>query len=246
MKREKLLNTVFDNGTMQDVLERIAELVPEKRAAAVVEINVDVVMKMEKDDELRCMVELSDLSLIDGKPLVWISKMRGKTAKEKISGSDLMPAVLAMAQEKGFSVMILGGREEVAKKAEENIRRDYPHLRFLGAHSPTFGFEKNAAECEKIDAMLREKQPDILFLCLGCPKQEKWWLAHRNNIRAGVCLCAGASVDFIAGSVKRAPKWVSNLGFEWFYRFLMEPGRLFKRYFVDDMQIIRLFFKYKA
>lgn len=243
--RYPILNTYFNNLTTAEVLSELCRLIPERRSAAVVELNVDVMMKIESDPALKHMVELSDLSLIDGKPLVWIMRSRGVTVKEKISGSDLMPQVCQMAADKGFSVFILGGKEEVAQKAQQNMRSLYPTLDLRGTYSPPLGFENDPAECQKIVQLLNEKDPDILFLCLGCPKQEKWWLANHEKLHLGVCLCAGASVDFMAGEVKRAPCWMSEHGLEWFFRFLMEPQRLFKRYFIDDIQIVRLLWKYR-
>ena len=93
--------------------------------------------------------------------------------------------------------------------------------------------------------MISLAKPDLLFVCFGCPKQEKWVYDNYKKYDAKVSICAGATVDFLAGNVKRAPKWMSNIGLEWFYRFLQEPKRLFKRYFIDDMKIIKLIFKYK-
>lgn len=240
-----ILNTTFNNLTLPEVLAAIRTLIPQRRSAAVVELNTDVIMKIEADPELKRMVGLADLSLIDGKPLVWILRSRGITVKEKISGSDLMPHVCEMAAAHGFSVFILGGTEENARKAGQNLRKTYPQLDFRGSYSPPLGFEKDPAECQRILQLLEEKDPDILFLCFGCPKQEKWWLANYQKLHLGVCLCAGASVDFMAGAVKRAPRWMSEHGLEWFFRFLMEPKRLFRRYFIDDVQIVRLIMKYR-
>ena len=93
--------------------------------------------------------------------------------------------------------------------------------------------------------MISEVNPDILIACFGCPKQEKWIYENIGKYRAKVSICAGATVDFLAGNVKRAPLWMSENGLEWFYRFLQEPKRMFKRYFVDDMKIFKLILKYR-
>ena len=93
--------------------------------------------------------------------------------------------------------------------------------------------------------MINRAKPDLLFACLGCPKQEKWIVKNIDKYNAKVSICAGATVDFLAGNIKRAPKWMSNCGLEWFYRFLQEPKRLFKRYFIDDVKILKLIKKYK-
>lgn len=245
MEKQTLLNTVVNDMTMEEVLAWAREVIPLQRSASVVELNVDVVIKIEKDAELRQINRDADLSLTDGMLLVWISRLVKQPVREKVSGSDLMPALCGLAAKEGLSIYILGGVGDVPRIAAENLREKFPGLKVAGWYSPPKGFEKDEAECARIDAMLDEARPDILFVCLGCPKQEKWLAAHRSRFRSGLCLCAGASVDFAAGNVRRAPKWMSEHGLEWFFRFLCEPKRLFKRYFIDDMQILRLIFKYR-
>lgn len=230
---------------MSEVLRWAEDTVPRRESACILELNVDVVVKMEKDLELRAIADSTALTLVDGKPLVWISKLQGKPVQEKISGSDLMPKLCELAAAKGWSIFVLGGMGDVPRKACENLSRQHPGLKIAGWYSPPKGFEKDEAECRHINDLINEANPDFLFVCFGCPKQEKWLASHRAEFRSGVCLCAGASVDFAAGNVRRAPKWMSDHGLEWFYRFLCEPKRLFRRYFIDDMQIIRLMFKYR-
>ena len=165
--------------------------------------------------------------------------------KEKISGADLIRVLCKRAAQKGYSVFILGGAEGVPEAAAENVKKEFPGIRIAGAYAPEWGFEKDQGQLDKINAMISEAHPDLLFACLGCPKQEKWIYENYKKCGALVCLCAGAAVDFLAGRVKRAPAWMSRCGLEWFYRFLKEPGRLFKRYFIDDMKIFGLIWKYR-
>ena len=113
------------------------------------------------------------------------------------------------------------------------------------SYSPPRGFEKDKKELEKIENMIKEKEPQILIVGLGCPKQELYIWRNRERLNVPVSLGLGASLDFEAGNIKRAPRWISELGMEWFYRFLQEPGRLFKRYFVDDLKILKLILKYR-
>ena len=120
-----------------------------------------------------------------------------------------------------------------------------PGINIVGTYAPPIGFEKDTDELEKINSLISEAAPDILVSCFGCPKQEKWIYENYQNYNATVSVCAGATVDFLAGNVKRAPKWMSEHGLEWFYRFLCEPKRLFKRYFVNDVKILRLMWKYR-
>lgn len=245
MSKELLLNTHVDDLTMAETLERIKGLIAAQEPAYVIPINVDVVIKIEQDEALRAIVDGADLVLTDGQPLIWISRLNHRPVREKVSGSDLIPRLCACAEKDGHSVFLLGGENDVAKEAVRRLRRQFPNLQIKGVYSPPFGFEDDSAELAYIDQTVSEAAPDILVVCFGCPKQEKWVAAHYRTCGATVCICAGATVDFLAGHVKRAPKWMSDHGLEWFYRFLMEPKRLFKRYFIDDLKIFRLLWKYR-
>lgn len=246
MEKQPLLNTYVNNVSMAEALQEIGRLIDEKRKAYVVAINVDVVMKMEKDKYLRQITDEADLTLLDGKPLVWIAKWHKHPVKAKISGSDLVPELCRVAAQKGYSIYIIGGADGVAERARVNLERDNPGIRIVGTYAPSFGFEKNEAELDRINRMISSAHPDLVIACFGCPKQEKWIYENYRKYDGTVSVCAGATVDFLAGNVKRAPKWMSEHGLEWLYRFFMEPKRLFKRYFVDDTKIIKLVWKYRA
>ena len=182
---------------------------------------------------------------MDGQPLVWVSKWIHRPIKEKVSGSDLVPELCKVAAEKGYSLFILGGADGIADKAKENLEKKYSKIKIVGTYAPPFGFEKDEKELKKIRSMISNVHPDILITCFGCPKQEKFIYENFQAYDAKVSICAGATVDFLAGNVKRAPKWISDHGLEWFWRFIKEPKRMFKRYFVDDLKIFSLIRKYK-
>ena len=220
MEKTKLLNTYVNNVTLKEAVEFLLQKIRQQTPAYVVEVNVDVVVKMEQDTVLRKITNDADLTLVDGQPLIWLAKLYGRPLKMKVSGSDLVPTLLECAAKEGRSVFVLGGKEDAAHKAAENIKARYPGLVVAGALSPSMGFEKKPEEV----AYIRE---------------------HYRDCASGVTLCAGATVDFLAGNVKRAPKVFSENGLEWFYRFVKEPKRLFRRYFVDDMQIFCLAWKYR-
>lgn len=245
MEKQKLLNTYVNNVNMEETLSAIENMVESGEKKYVVAINVDVVMKIEDDPYLKKITDDADMVLVDGKPLVWISKMHKKPVKAKISGSDLVPLLCAEASQKGYSLFIIGGKEGIAEKAKLKLEQQHPKINIVGIYAPPFGFEKDEKELTKINDMISEKKPDLLITCFGCPKQEKWIYENYQKYDAKVSICAGATVDFLAGNVNRAPKWMSDHGLEWFYRFLQEPKRMFKRYFVDDVKIIKLIWKYK-
>lgn len=230
---------------MSETVEAIEKMIEEERKSYVVAINVDVVMKIESDSYLKEIVDNADMVLVDGKPLVWISKLYGKPLKAKISGSDLVPLLCEVSAQKGYRMFIIGGKDGIAEQAKKRLEEKYPDIEIVGTYAPPMGFEKDKKELNKINDMISEVKPDLLITCFGCPKQEKWIYENINKYDAKVSVCAGATVDFLAGNVKRAPRWMSEHGLEWFYRFLQEPKRMFRRYFIDDVKIIRLIRKYK-
>ena len=245
MKKQSLLNTYINNLTMSETIEEIENMISSNRKSYVVAINVDVVMKIENDAYLKKIVDNADMVLVDGKPLVWISKYYGKPLKAKISGSDLVPLLCEVAAQKNYSLFIIGGKEGIAELAKKRIEDKLDGINIVGTYAPPMGFDKDSIELTKINKMISDAKPDLLIACFGCPKQEKWIYENINKYDAKVSLCAGATVDFLAGNVKRAPKWMSEHGLEWFYRFLQEPKRMFKRYFVDDVKIFKLINKYR-
>lgn len=244
MNKQRFLNTYVSNITMNEALDDIEKMIRSKKKSYVVAVNVDVIMKIEQDEELKTITNEADMVLTDGKPLIWISKLKKAPIKEKISGSDLVPKLCELSDKKGYTIFILGGKDGIAEQAKKKLESQYKNIRIVGVYSPKFGFENDKKEFTKINSMINKKKPDLLFVCLGCPKQEKWIYNHINEYDAKVSICAGATVDFLAGNMKRAPKWMSNCGLEWFYRFLQEPKRLFKRYFIDDIKILKLLRKY--
>lgn len=245
MARIKFMNTDIDNLTMAETLNEIDKLIQKKNCSYVVTPNVDHIVRLEKDVELQKVYKNASLILTDGKPLIWISKWYKTPIKEKISGSDLFPKVCELAANKNYTMYLLGAAEGVADTAAKNLMKKYPGLNVVGTYSPPFGFEKNEQEMIKIKTQIQEVHPDILIVGLGCPKQEEFMYYHCKELGVPISFGLGASIDFEAGNIKRAPKWMSNHGLEWLYRFSKEPKRLFKRYFVDDLKIIQVARKYR-
>lgn len=240
------MNTEIDNLTMSETLEEINRLIQENKKAYVVTPNIDHIVKLERNSELRKVYKNADLILTDGKPLVWISKIYKTPIKEKVSGSDLLPLLCKMAAEKGYRMYFLGAAQGVAAKAAKKLTERYPGLQIIDTYSPPYGFEKNSDEINKIINMIKGAQPHILIVALGCPKQEQFILKYKEQLDVPISLGLGASLDFEAGTIKRAPKWMCNCGLEWAYRLCKEPKRMFKRYIIDDMKIFRLMMNYRG
>lgn len=245
MSRIRFMNTEVDNFTMDEAIEAIDRLIQQDKNSYVVTPNIDHIVRLETDENLQRVYANADIILTDGKPMIWMSKLYGTPIKEKVSGSDLFPRLCKLATEKNYRVFLLGAAEGVAVKAASNLQKKFPGLMIAGTYSPPFGFEKDEEEIQHIIQIVTAAKPHILIVGLGCPKQENFIYNYRNELKVPVSLGLGASIDFEAGILKRAPKWMADHGFEWLYRVVQDPKRMAKRYFVDDAKIIRLFFKYR-
>ncbi len=245
MARVKFLNTYIDSLTMGEAVHTIDRLIDRRNCAYVVTPNLDHIVTLEADQEFAEIYKNADLILADGKPLIWISRLLGCPIREKISGSDLFPRVCAMAAQRGHSIFILGAAEGVAAKAAENLKEKNPGLRVTGVYSPPVGFEQNPKELCKIAEIIKAAKPDILAVSLGSPKGEKFIYRHLKEYEVPLGISIGATIDFEAGNVKRAPGWISNMGFEWLFRITQDPQRLIKRYWNDAIKILPIIKKYK-
>lgn len=244
-ERIPFLGTYIDNVTAAEAKMILDFLVQSGGTHYIVTPNTDTIVKFPKDPLLRKICNHADLLLADGQMLVKISKYLGTPLKERVCMTDFVWDVMDLASEKGYKVFLFGGKPDVLHKAKETIKERYPKLYIVGSYSPPFGFEKVPEQTAYANKMIKQTSPDILLVFLGCPKQEKFIAENKDKYQASVSITMGGCVDFIAGRVKRAPGWMQKAGLEWFYRFIQEPGRLFHRYFIDDMQIFRIARKYK-
>jgi N-acetylglucosaminyldiphosphoundecaprenol N-acetyl-beta-D-mannosaminyltransferase len=197
----------------------------------VVTPNLDHSLELQKNAEFRAAYADAALTIADGWPVVFASRLFGTPLPERVTGSDLVPGVLAAASARDpLRVFLLGAGPGVAERAAVRIEATYPGARVCGVYSPPFGFERDPAENAKILALVAAAGPHVLVVGLGAPKQELWVHAHATRIAAPVALCVGASIDFLAGDKARAPRWAHRLGVEWVHRMATEPRRLAPRY----------------
>ena len=207
--------------------------------------DLDHIVIMEKDVLFAEIYQNADLIVADGKPLIWISKYLKNPIKEKISGSDLFPRICKLAAEKHYSIFILGAAEGVADKAARNLIKKNSGLNIVGTYSPKFGFEKDNVELDIIKNKIMNAKPDILAVSLGSPKGEKFIYKHLKEYGIPLGISIGATIDFEAGNVKRAPRWMADHGLEWLFRITQDPKRLIRRYWNDAIKIIPIIRKYK-
>ena len=245
LNRMGFMNTYVDNVTEKEAIAHIEKCIATRKIGHVITPNVDQIVRIEKDPYFKEICDHAELLLVDGHPLIWISKWYGQPIKEKICGSDLVPLLCKVASKKGYRVFLLGAAEGVAAKAAGILKKDYPGIQIAGTYSPPFGFEKDKEELEKINTMLLNSKADLLFVGMGVPKQDRFIYENMEKYRIPMSFSIGATIDFIAGEQKRAPRWMTDHGIEWFYRLFSDPKRMFKRYIVDDMEIFRLAWKYR-
>lgn len=233
----RMLNVTIDNITMADLVTRLG-----RDGGFVITPNVDHLMKLQNSRAFHDVYAQADYRVCDSQILLFVSKFLGTPVVEKISGSDLFPAFYRHhARDDAQTIFLLGAGPGVAARAQTKINETVGRHMVVGAHSPSFGFEKNAAECEAIVDMINESGATVLAVGAGAPKQEMWIASYRHRLpKVKVLLPIGATIDFEAGNVSRAPAWVSHAGLEWAYRIACEPRRLWKRYLGDALPFFRL------
>ena len=237
MNKVKILNVDIQNITEQELLQQM-------KRGVLITPNVDQMVKLQKDREFYDIVKKAEWVICDSKILLLCSKLLGTPLNEAIPGSGFFPHFYMFHKDNpDCKIFLLGAMEGVAKKAMEKINQKVGREIVVGAYSPSYGFEKKQEENEAIYRMVNDSGANVVLVGVGCPKQEKWIDIHKAMMPGvDIWMALGATIDFEAGNVKRAPKWVQKIAMEWFYRFLMEPRRMFKRYFVDDIKFFKLMY----
>lgn len=243
MTKVQMFDLPFDNFDYDDLIQYIDSSIQSGESAYIVTCNVDHLIKLKKDEHFRKVYSEAGSIVADGMPLVWASKILRKPLKQRVSGADMIPKLGRSLEERGYKMYFLGAAEGVAEKAKQQLLAAYPKLQIVGTHSPSYGFEGNEEENKRIIEMIREAKPDIVWVGVGAPKQEKWIHNYHQRYGPSLSIGVGATFDFISGNVKRAPLRIQKLGLEWLWRLFQEPKRLWKRYLVDDMQFLALLIK---
>lgn len=241
--RITLMGCAIDNLTMEETLGRIEGFIASGRPHQHVVVNVDKLVKASRDPELRRIINECALVNVDGMPVVWASRLLGKPLKERVAGVDLFEALMLRAQEKGWRVFLLGAREEVVRAVKDTYERKYPRLTICGYRN---GYWKGEEEEAAVARQVRDSRADLLFVAISSPKKEQFLGRYQAEMKIPFAMGVGGTFDVAIGKVKRAPVWMQKSGLEWFYRFLQEPRRMFRRYFIEDMAFIWLLVKEAA
>jgi len=230
-----------DPVTLTGALDEIERLVQARQGGTVFTPNVDHVVIGEHDARFRTAYQSVSLSLVDGMPLCWAARALGHPVPEKVSGSDLVMPLVERAAARNWRVYLLGGAPGVGALAVTRLKEQLPGIQIVGTDAPRISLDADPAEWRPIATRIAETRPDLILVAFGAPKQEIFSTEMRAILNPAVMVCVGAGIDFIAGTLKRAPAWMSRSGLEWLYRLSREPRRLAGRYLVRDPQFVMIF-----
>jgi exopolysaccharide biosynthesis WecB/TagA/CpsF family protein len=231
MKPVRLLNVEIDNLTLKELLESL------RFGGFVITPNVDLLMKLQRNQAFFRAYQAADFRICDSQILLYVLKFLGTPVREKISGSDLFPAFYRYySNDESMKVFLLGAAPGVGQKAQQQVNAKVGREMIVANYSPAFGFERDEAECAAIVDRVNASGATVLAVGLGAPKQELWIAKHRHLFpHIKIFMAIGATINFEAGDISRAPRWVSEVGMEWLYRLICEPRRLWKRYLGDAL-----------
>jgi len=217
--KTSIMGVEFDNITMQEALDKAEKILSQEKACCVVTPNSEIVYEAMHDPELRDLLNRAELVLPDGGGVVLASRILKTPLKEKVAGVEFAAGLLEILSRRGQSLYLLGAKPGIAELAAQKMREQHPDLIIAGIQDGYFQDEQLVID------RINEAKPDVLFVCLGAPKQEQFMERHRLDLHVRLMAGLGGSLDSFAGTVKRAPRWMIRMNLEWFYRLLKEPWR---------------------
>lgn len=241
-KRYQILNTYVNAISMQETIDCVEEIIKKGIPTQHVVINASKVNLMEQDEKLREIVNSCPLINADGASIVWAAKKLGVPLTERVTGIDLFDNLVKLSAEKNYKIYLFGAKEEVVVKVKSIFEEKYPTLQIVGYRN---GYFTEADEPEIVKNMA-ESGADILFVAFSSPKKEYWINKYIGQLNIPFVMGVGGSFDVVAGVTDRAPKWMQDHSLEWFYRFIQEPRRMWKRYIIGNAKFVFLTYKTKA
>ncbi|MEH1802187.1 MAG: WecB/TagA/CpsF family glycosyltransferase [Nostoc sp.] len=242
--RINICGVEIDKYSFDEVVERIIEHASSQRKPEyVVTPNAMHILLLQKDALFQEIYRKAFLVVPDGVSLLWAAKLLQTPLKGRVNGTDLFEKLCAIAAEEGLKVFLLGGRPGSAEKAKETLVSRYPSLQIVGTYCPPYGFESQPTELNSINSTIIATAPHILFVGLGAPKQEKWIAANCLYLGVPISVGIGVSFEMVSNMVTRSPVLMQKTGFEWLFRLLVEPRRLWKRYIFGNPTFIWLVIK---
>lgn len=234
----EILKTNINITNMSDTIKYIGEHLDDLRGKYICVSNVHTTVMSYENEEYRKIQNSAAMALPDGAPLSSYSRRKGYKQAQRVTGPDLMLELFAISREKGYRHYFYGATEETLQSMREVLERDYPGIEIAGMYAPPFR-ALTPQEDAQIVAKINESRPDFIWIGLGAPKQEEWMYQHMGQLQ-GVLIGVGAGFDYLAGYIKRAPRWMQRMSLEWLYRLLQDPKRLWRRYFTSNVKFICL------
>jgi N-acetylglucosaminyldiphosphoundecaprenol N-acetyl-beta-D-mannosaminyltransferase len=236
-RRVELGGILLDQVDLAGAVERIGGFVRSGQPHQVVTVNLDFLSIADRDAEFEATLNEADLAVADGMPLVWLSRLKGEPLDERVAGVELVMESCRIGAELRGKVYLLGAAPGVAEAAGQRIEETFPGIRIVGTYSPPMG-QPTLQENQRIIDLIRLAAPDFLFVALGAPRQDLWIHEHLAELNVPVAMGVGCVLDLLAGNVKRAPMWMQRTGLEWAFRLVQEPGRLWRRYLLNDLPLL--------
>lgn len=227
--QRQLFGLNFNAVTLDEAVVLLAQAVSGRPARVVVTPNVDHLVNLEENAELKNTYKTADFVFADGMPVVWASKLLGVSLPARVTGADLFVALVIEAQKRAWHVAVIGGMPGQEQALLDLFAQVYPDLR-ISLHCPRMGFDYQGEDGEACVKWVNDIAPDVVFVCLGFPRQDLWALHVRNQVNTGLLLGVGASMEFALGLIPRAPVWMQRSGLEWLWRLLSNPRKLWRRY----------------
>lgn len=200
-------------------------------------MNVHMVMTARSDADFGKVVANADMAVPDGMPLIWMGRKAGFALPDRVAGPDLFAAFMQHTQGRGYRHFFYGGMPATIDTLIAKVKADFPETNIVGSYSPPFR-PLSREEDDAVVSLINDAAPDVIWVGLGCPKQERWMEEHRDRLNTAVMLGVGQVFDIYAGTIKRAPKWMQRSGLEWLYRLCSEPRRLWRRYLVYNTRFV--------
>jgi N-acetylglucosaminyldiphosphoundecaprenol N-acetyl-beta-D-mannosaminyltransferase len=235
-ERVRLLGTHIDRVAVSALAEWIRAFIASGIPHQIITANLDFIAIARRQPHFARIMDEADLVICDGKPLQWASALQGDRLPARVTGTQLVMETARLSADHGYRLFLLGAAPGVAARAAREMERLVPGVVIAGTYSPPHG-PFDAAEDARIVAMIRAARTDALFVALGAPRQDEWIYAHRYSLGVPLCAGIGGVFNFLAGETRRAPEWIQQWGFEWAYRLAQEPGRLWRRYLIDDLPL---------
>lgn len=242
MVKENIFTYPISLGSYQRFINEVFSLVKRKSSSYVCFANVHMTIEAFEDGNFNAVLKNADIVAPDGKPLTLFLKQFKKVNQERVCGMDIFPDILREAALRRKSVYFYGTTDEVLEKICARARRELPTLDIRGYYAPPFRTLSSKEKATVVDR-INDSKPDLIFVALGCPKQEKWMAEHQGKIR-GCMLGVGQAFNVYAGMAKRSPLWMQRSSLEWAFRLYQEPGRLWKRYFYTNTCFLILLLEY--